>query len=478
MKRKQLFITLFLACCVAMQAKEYHVSIKGNDANEGTEKALFRTIGKAAEYAFPGDIITVDAGTYREWVNPPRGGECDDKRIVYRAAPGEKVEIKGSERITNWTKEKNGVWKVTIPNTFFGDYNPYIDLIYGDWFESMGREHHTGEVFLNNKSLYEKETLDKVLTPVGTRTVYPLFPSSFDRGCRLISIIPGGDDRSYPPSAIMPLGCYFINATERQEYVDDEAITPEDNLEEFGPVSDEDLQYYKKTVEQAAATGKAVVASFGGTALGDIAFVPGMGLKNPKGIRNVAEWYMSTAMRRDYVQTVFEKQTDIAIANYQRLWDTVGEKVDVVFTCGTDFGTLDSQFCSLDTFRKLWLPHYKRMNDWIHEHTTWKVFKHTCGAILPVLPGLVEAGLDIINPVQINAKDMDSVVLKKEYGSQVTFWGGGIDTQRILPNATPEEVRSHVLQKCEILGKDGGFIFNAVHNIQANAPVGECGGND
>ena len=97
-----------------------------------------------------------------------------------------------------------------------------------------------------------------------------------------------GGDRSYPPSAIMPSGCYFINATERQEYVDDEAITPEDNLEEFGPVSEEDLQYYKKTVEQAAATGKAVVASFGGTALGDIAFVPGMGLKNPKGIRNVA----------------------------------------------------------------------------------------------------------------------------------------------------------------------------------------------
>lgn len=166
MRRKQLFFTLLLLCCAAVQAKEYHVSSKGNDANEGTEKAPFRTIGKAAEYAFPGDIITVHAGTYREWVNPPRGGESDDKRIVYRAAPGEKVEIKGSERITNWTKEKNGVWKVTIPNTFFGDYNPYIDLIYGDWFEGMGREHHTGEVFLNNKSLYEKETLDKVLTPV------------------------------------------------------------------------------------------------------------------------------------------------------------------------------------------------------------------------------------------------------------------------------------------------------------------------
>lgn len=280
-----------------------------------------------------------------------------------------------------------------------------------------------------------------------------------------------GGDRSYPPSAVMPSDCYFINATERQEYVNDDEITPEDNLEEFGLISEEDLQYYKTAVGRAASTGKAVVASFGGTALGDIAFVPGMGLKNPKGIRNVAEWYMSTAMRRDYVQTVFEKQTDIAIANYQRLWDTVGDKVDVVFTCGTDFGTQDSQFCSLDTFKELWLPHYKRMNDWIHQHTNWKVFKHSCGAIMPILPGLVEAGFDIINPVQINAKDMDPAVLKREYGSQVTFWGGGIDTQRILPNATPEEVRSHVLQECEILGVNGGFIFNAVHNIQANAPV-------
>lgn len=280
-----------------------------------------------------------------------------------------------------------------------------------------------------------------------------------------------GGDRSYPPSAVMPSGCYFINATERQAYVNDDEISPEDNLEEFGSLSDDDLLFFKKAADRAAATGKAVVASFGGTALGDIAFVPGMGLKNPKGIRNVAEWYMSTAMRRDYVQTVFEKQTDLSIANYQRLWDTVGDAVDVVFTCGTDFGTQDSQFCSAETFRELWFPHYKRMNDWIHQHTTWKVFKHCCGAILPLLPTMIEAGFDIINPVQINAKDMDPEMLKREFGHQVTFWGGGIDTQRILPNATPEEVREHVLQECEILGKNGGFVFNAIHNIQANAPI-------
>lgn len=136
-----------------------------------------------------------------------------------------------------------------------------------------------------------------------------------------------------------------------------------------------------------------------------------------------------------------------------------------------DFGTQDSQFCSPETYKELWMPHYKRMNDWIHKNTTWKVFKHSCGAIIPILPGLIESGCDIINPVQINARNMDSVRLKEEFGKQVTFWGGGIDTQKILPDATPEEVRAHVFRQCDILGKDGGFVFNAVHNIQANAPV-------
>ena len=142
-----------------------------------------------------------------------------------------------------------------------------------------------------------------------------------------------------------------------------------------------------------------------------------------------------------------------------------------MFTCGTDFGTQDSQFCSLDTFRELWLPYYQRMNNWIHEHTTWKIFKHSCGAVLPIIPGFIEAGFDILNPIQISAKAMDIQVLKQEFGKELVFWGGGIDTQRILPIATPDEVRTHVLHQCEILGKDGGFVFNAVHNIQANVPI-------
>jgi hypothetical protein len=150
-------------------SKEYHVSKKGNDGNNGSASKPLKTISAAVKLAYPGDTITVHADTYREYINPLRGGESEAKRIVYRAAPGEKVEIKGSEVITGWKKEKGGVWKVIIPNAFFGDYNPYKDSIDGDWFLNKGRLHHTGEVFLNGKSLWEKETLGKIMNPAAVK---------------------------------------------------------------------------------------------------------------------------------------------------------------------------------------------------------------------------------------------------------------------------------------------------------------------
>ncbi len=171
MKRSFITFVLIVSSVSAISAREFHVSVKGNDSNTGTSLMPLKTISAAAKIAFPGDTITVHAGTYREWVNPLRGGESDRKRIVYRAAPGEKAEIKGSEIITGWKKEKEGVWKVVIPNAFFGYYNPYQDSVFGDWFGRMGRIHHTGEVFLNGKSLYEKETLAKVINPVADNKI-------------------------------------------------------------------------------------------------------------------------------------------------------------------------------------------------------------------------------------------------------------------------------------------------------------------
>jgi len=165
MKKLRLLFVLLLVTSV-ITAREYHVSLNGSDKNDGSASMPYRTISAAAQVAQPGDIIIVHAGTYRERITPPRGGTSDDARIIYQTAAGEKVEVKGSEVINNWTKFSKDVWKVTIPNTFFGIYNPYKDLIAGDWFSDTGkRQPHTGEVYLNGKSLFESNTLEGVLDP-------------------------------------------------------------------------------------------------------------------------------------------------------------------------------------------------------------------------------------------------------------------------------------------------------------------------
>ena len=128
--------------------------------------APLRTIQRAADLAQPGDTVTVHAGVYRECVNPPRGGESDTKRIVYQAAFGERVVITGSEVVKNWEKVQDGVWKATLPNTFFGSFNPLAELIGGDWFHAKNRSHHAGAVYLNGDWLTEAVSLEEVLKPM------------------------------------------------------------------------------------------------------------------------------------------------------------------------------------------------------------------------------------------------------------------------------------------------------------------------
>jgi alpha-N-arabinofuranosidase len=163
---------LLLALPATAQAAELHVATSGNDSNPGTQAAPLRTIQHAADLAQPGDVITVHAGVYRERISPPRGGQSDQQRIVYQAAPGEKVEIKGSEVVKNWVKVQDDVWKATLPNSLFGGFNPYSDLIHGDWFDPRGRQHHTGAVYLNGDWLAEAAKLDDVLKPAGTTPLW------------------------------------------------------------------------------------------------------------------------------------------------------------------------------------------------------------------------------------------------------------------------------------------------------------------
>jgi hypothetical protein len=299
-----------------------------------------------------------------------------------------------------------------------------------------------------------------------------MFPGNFNYTYNSngdILMYPEGDT-SQPPSGMMPRSGYFFDALDRQQPIDDSTLKVEDNLEEFGPVTEQDLAYWRNQVNSIENDSKAYMASLGGTALGDIALVPVVGLKNPKGIRGVEEWYISTLIREDFIKEIFNRQTDIAIENLKLLYDVIGNKIDVVFTCGTDFGTQNSTFCSPETFDRMWLPYYKKVNDWIHLNTGWKTFKHSCGAVEPLLKHFIEAGFDIINPVQINASGMDSRKLKKEYGDNLVFWGGGVDTQGAFAFGTPAQVKEQVKIQCEIFNNNGGFVFNTVHNIQANVP--------
>jgi uroporphyrinogen-III decarboxylase len=269
----------------------------------------------------------------------------------------------------------------------------------------------------------------------------------------------------------MPKGFYFFDAIIRQHHFDENHLNVEDNLEEFQPLAENDLDSIKADVDSARATGRAVIATFGGTALGDIALVPAPFLKVPKGIRDVSEWYMSLRSRTDYIHGIFQRQTEIALDNLARVYAVIGNTVDAVCLCGTDFGTQTSAFCSVTTFRGLWLPYYKKMCDWIHSHTTWKCFKHSCGSVERFYESFIDAGFDIVNPVQCSATGMDSQFLKSKYSDRLTFWGGGVDTQKTLPFGTPGEVREQVLKRCEIFAPGGGFVFNSIHNVQAGTPV-------
>ncbi|MFU8779735.1 MAG: uroporphyrinogen decarboxylase family protein [Kiritimatiellia bacterium] len=280
-------------------------------------------------------------------------------------------------------------------------------------------------------------------------------------------------DTSAPPSAVMPPTSYFFDAIIRQEPLDEDAMDPSDNLEEFGPVGEAEQAYWKKQAEalRAGAQDRAVVMHTPGTALGDIALVPAPFLKHPKGVRDIAEWYMTIAAKPEYVEAVFAAQTEIALRNLHVLHETVGDLLDVVCICGTDFGTQSSTFCAPETFRELWLPHYQQINDWVHTRTHWKTFKHCCGAVETFMQGFIDAGFDIINPVQFNATGMEAKGLKAKYGDRIVFWGGGVNTQQTLPFGRPEEVRAEVLRQIDILAPGGGFVFNAVHNVQAQTPV-------
>jgi hypothetical protein len=301
-----------------------------------------------------------------------------------------------------------------------------------------------------------------------------LVPAGFNTELELngdLLLYPEGD-QSVPPSGRMPRGGWYVDAIVRQPPFDEDSLRVADNLEEFGPISDADLDQLAHEADRLyQQTHRAILANFGGTSFGDIALVPAPWLRHPKGIRDIEEWYVSTIARRGYVYEVFERQCEIALRNLASIRQAVGDRVTAVFVTGTDFGTQNGPFISPQSYRELYLPFHRQVNNWIHRNTSWKTFIHSCGSVAALIEDFIAAGFDILNPVQTSAAQMDPAALKTRFGGRITFWGGGVDTQRTLPFGTPDEVRREVAERIATFAPGGGFVFNPIHNVQAQTPV-------
>lgn len=357
-------------------------------------------------------------------------------------------------------------WRVKV-------IEPYQML--GEIDESLGRALRLDVAGVPSPSTmfgFPCENWKPFTTPDGTPCLVPGdFNWTVDSGGAIL-MYPEGDT-SARPCAKMPATSYFFDAIDRQGPIDESRLDPADNCEEFGPLDDETIGFYADHARRLSdQTDYGLYLTLPGTAFGDIALVPATWLKDPKGIRGVEEWYISTLTRPDYVRRVFEVQCEFALANIERLARAVGDRVQVVFVSGTDFGHQYGQFLSVQSYRDLYKPFHRAVNDKIHELTLWKTFIHSCGAVYPLIPEFIDAGFDVLNPVQCSAAEMEPSRLKREFGNDIVFWGGGVDTQKTLPFGTPDEVYHEVRERIDIFFGDGtGFVFNAIHNIQSNVPI-------
>jgi uroporphyrinogen decarboxylase len=214
----------------------------------------------------------------------------------------------------------------------------------------------------------------------------------------------------------------------------------------------------RRLISLREKTGKALVMS-GGVKLLELGFF----------LRRMDNFLMDLLTDEEHVSEIFDVLTEMHLASLEKKCKSLGDVVDVI-RFGDDLGMTSGPFMDIETFRKFLLPRYKVMCDYVKKHSNMKIFLHTCGSIRQYIPDLIEAGFDILNPVQTNCHDMDPVSLKKEFGKDIVFWGGGVDTASVINLGSPEDVRKDVLRRCEIFSKDGGYVFAPIHNILSEVP--------
>ena len=186
-------------------------------------------------------------------------------------------------------------------------------------------------------------------------------------------------------------------------------------------------------------------------------------------LRRMDNFLMDIYLEPEQVARLLDALLEIHLDTLAKVCEAVGDVADII-RFGDDLGMDSGPFMAPDIYRKLFYPRHKKLCEYVHDHSNMHTFLHSCGSISTMLPHLIDAGFEIINPVQTNVQHMDPKFLKKEFGKDITFWGGGADTRHILNNGTVSEVQSHVRQNIDILGKDGGFVFAAIHNIMPDVP--------
>jgi hypothetical protein len=187
-------------------------------------------------------------------------------------------------------------------------------------------------------------------------------------------------------------------------------------------------------------------------------------------VGSIPDFLMLMLAEKAYVKDLFTVRTEVAIENLEKLKAHLGDSIDIIGMEGNDFGAQNAELISPELFEELCIPFFREQNDWVHRNTAWKTWYHCCGSITRILPMLIDSGVDAINPVQTSAAGMDPAWLKERFGGSVVLWGGGVDTQRTLPFASPEEVAAEVRERIRILAPGGGFVFNPIHNIQQGTP--------
>jgi hypothetical protein len=280
-------------------------------------------------------------------------------------------------------------------------------------------------------------------------------------------------DVAAPPSLKLPAGgVFFDNLDRAPPWREEDLDARRDFRDLFGTYTDEDARQLERESRRLfQETEYALIMNFGGGGFGDAAVLPGPWEKHPRGIRRLEDWYAAHLLHPEYIQDLFGLQAEIALKNLEILRQALGERILLVNLSGADYGSQTGELISPELYRSLYKPHHRALNDWVHAHTGWKTHFHCCGSIVRLLDDFVEAGVDVLNPVQCSALGMEPRALKQKYGRKLVFWGGGVDTQATLPFGTPEQVRAEVRERLRVFSPGGGYVFNTIHNVLARTPV-------